>query len=117
MKPEEEEIVSEEEDSEETDVLPRRRTPLSTDIAKSLVISCKLSSHNSPRVCQTIQQKGFAIPTPKQSSIYKATYRQANNWKESMKTEFKKNVYALHFDGKKVECRECQVVVLKSERK
>lgn len=53
-------------------------------------------------VWQKIKQKGFAIPTPKQSSIYKATYRHANELKETMKTELKEDAYALHFDSKKV---------------
>ena len=81
------------------------------------MISCKLSSHNSARVCHKISEKGDCLPTPKQSSIYKATYRQATKLKGTMKANFKEDIYAIHFDGKWIRNREYQDVILRSETK
>ena len=71
------------------------------------MISGKLSSLNSARVCQKIKQKGFAIPTPKQSSIYRVTYIL-----EHLSSYFskKKNTNTLLICGSRVRISEIVLV-------
>ena len=54
------------------------------------------------------------MPKPTQAGIYKASMREAEKMKKNFKQTLKYEEWALHFDGRKINNEEIQVVVLKN---
>ena len=70
-----------------------------------------MSTSKTTKVCKQLSE-GIEIPKPTQAGIYKASMREAekkNNFRQTLKYK----EWALHFDGKKINNEEIQVVVLK----
>ena len=65
---------------------------------------------------QTSSRDGIDIPTPSQAAIYKSTFKEAAKLKEEIIEKLLMEQWSLHFDGKRIEENEYQVVVLKNER-
>ena len=59
----------------------------------------------------------ISLPTPSHVGILKATKKQAEKMKINMKKTLKEENWALHFDGKKVNGQELQVVLIKNAEK
>jgi hypothetical protein len=89
----------------------------STSSAVNLVRQAKLSTRRAFHVCQSLHNDGIHLSTPSQSGIYKAVYREAEKLKLNLKENLKNDSWCLHFDGKILNNKEHQVVVLKNEFK
>ena len=87
-----------------------------TTSAIRLLTAAKLSTRKAHKVCKTLSESGVSIPTPSQRGVYRAVMR-----KEKLKKHFVENLrhenWCLHFDGKTIQKKEYQVVVLKNENK
>lgn len=94
----------------------RKRKYQSTVSAVSLVKNVKLSTHQSKKVCKDLSEQGINVSAPTQAGIYKGVMREADKIKENMKITLKDQLWALHFDGKKIDGKEIQVVVLKNNK-
>ena len=84
----------------------------STELAANLVIKNKLSTNKAAVVCQSLSNSGVSIPTPSQSAVWKRVIKEgkAEKIKEFLSSSDEK--FALHFDGKKENHTEYQVVLL-----
>jgi hypothetical protein len=87
-----------------------------SQLATNLVTSTRVSTSQSAKICKQLSQDGVDIPTPCQSAVYKATFREATKLKEEMIEKLQTEQWSLCFDGKRIEETEYQVVVLKNER-
>jgi hypothetical protein len=85
-------------------------------LATNLVTSTRVSTSQSAKICKQLSQDGIDITTPCQSAIYKSTFRRAAKLKEEMRGKLQTEQWSLHFDGKRIEESEYQVVVLTNER-
>jgi len=83
--------------------------------AKNLVVATSVSTHKAAKICKKLAHYGISIPTPSQAAIYKATFKEAVKQKEEMIANLQMQQWSLHFDGKQIEGKEYQVVVLKNE--
>ena len=83
-----------------------------TASAIRLVTTAKLSTRKAHKVCKTLSESGVSIPTLSQSGINRAVI------KKELKKHFVENLrhvnWCLHFDGKTIQKKEYQVVVLKN---
>lgn len=85
--------------------------------AVTLVNQGKLSTRKTSKICKLLAVSGVAISTPSQSGVYKAVIKSAEQKEELYKTTLKNDDWCLHFDGKKIEKKEVQVIVIKNEFK
>ena len=83
--------------------------------AVNLVTRAKISTRKSARICSELSDSGVAIPTPSQSGIYKAVMKKAEEVDNKYLYSLKDREWCLHFDGKKINGKEYQVIVLKNE--
>ena len=88
-----------------------------TKSANKLVTSSKLSTSQAAAVCRQLSQDGIDVETPSQSGIYRSIIKEAVKLTEEMKKTLQLENWSLHFDGKRIDGREYQVVVLKNERR
>lgn len=103
------------EDDNAASTSKRKHNP--TGIARRLVTSSKLSSHGAATVCHQLSAEGIEIPTPCQSGIHKAVYKEAARVKKYLVSTLYLEKWSMHFDGKHIESFEYQAVVLKNESK
>ena len=89
----------------------------STSSSVNLVRYGRLSTRRAAAVCQSLSADGILLPTPSQSGIYKAIYRDARKLKLHFQETLQNEQWSLHFDGKVINNKEHQVVVLKNEAK
>ncbi len=101
----------------QTALRPKKRRHSSTALAVNLVKKVHLSTHQSKNACLQLSNDGIEVPTPSQSGIYKGMVKEADGMKEKIKSVIQEEVWALHFDGKKIEGREIRVVMLKNKEK
>jgi hypothetical protein len=99
-----------------TSQFSRRQRHVTTH-AMSLVKQTNLSTRKAATVCQELSHSGIQLPTPSQSGVYKASFREAEQMKLRMKETLKTEEWALHFDGKHLHGKERQVIVLKNSTK
>jgi hypothetical protein len=88
-----------------------------TDSAIRLVTTAKLSTRKAHKVCETLSESGVSIPTPTQSGVYKAVMKEGEKLKRNFKENLRNKRWCLHFDGKTIQKKEYQVVVLKNENR
>lgn len=88
-----------------------------TKTATKLVTSSKLSTSKAATICHQLSQDGIDVETPSQSGIYRATIKEAVKLKEEMKKTLHLENWSLHFDGKRIDDQEYQVLVLKNEQR
>lgn len=81
-----------------------------------MVISAGVSTSKAAKLCQQLFNDGVEISTPTQAAIYKATFREAEKVKKRLKESLRNENWCLHFDGKRLEDNEYQVVVLSNTR-
>ena len=79
--------------------------------------SSKLSTSKAATICQQLSQDGSDVETPSQSGIHRPNIKEAIKLKEEMKKTLQLENWSLHFDGKRIDDQEYQVLVLKNERK
>jgi hypothetical protein len=103
------------EPEDESCTTPPKRKHNKSRVATNLVTSAGVSTRKAAIICQQLSRDGIDIAAPCQSAIYKATFREAAKVEEEMKSKLQKEQWSLHFDGKKMEDVEYQVVVLKNE--
>jgi len=111
--------ITESEDStceEEESVFMTTKKYNKSKVATNLVTSTRVSTNKAAKICQQLSHDGIDIPTPSQAAIYKSTYKEASKLKEEMIQTLQMEQWSLHFDGKRIEDQEYQVVVLKNER-
>ena len=77
----------------------------------------KLSARRAHKVCKTLSESGVSIPTPSQSGVYRAVMRKGEELKKHFVENLRHENWCLHFDGKTIQKKEYQVVVLKNENK
>ena len=85
--------------------------------AANLVSSSSISTNKAAKVCKNLHDDGLEVPTPHQSSIFRSTMKKAILMKKEMIENLKNEEWSLHFDGKKINHTEYQVVVIKNENK
>lgn len=90
---------------------------LSSNIATFLVIDTNVSSNKAAMICKKMAESGVDVPTPSQKTIYRHVIKFAEQKVETNKQHLKLENWALHFDGKKINKKEIQVVVLKNDTK
>ena len=95
--------------------MKRRRH--STKRAMNLVKKTNLSTHKAAAVCNQLSDDGIDLPTPSQSGVYKACYREAERMKNSLQANLKADAWVLHFDGKALDGKERQVVLVKNAKR
>ena len=105
-----------EESSWEDEAAPSasKRKHDSTGVAKRLVISSKLSTHKTSKLCHQLSGEGIDIPTPSQQGIHKALLEEAEQLKQHLISTLHREKWSLHFDGKRIQGIEYQAVVLKN---
>jgi len=118
--------LSEEDKTDESDddYLPhsednkkRKHRRSKTSVAVNLVTKNMLSTKKASSICKTLNDEGINLPTPSQSGIYKATFKYAEQMKRDCVINLKKENWSLHFDGKYINKKEYQVIVLKNSEK
>lgn len=102
-------------DEEYNNLEKRPRKYSSCKIATKLVVSTKVSTNKACNIGKILSSEGLHVPTPSQSGIYKALFREAKKFKETLIQDLKNDNWSIHFDGKHIEQWEYQVVVLKNE--
>ncbi|ELU17966.1 hypothetical protein CAPTEDRAFT_216517 [Capitella teleta] len=105
-----------------------------TEFAMSLVTGADVSSRKAAKICRKLSEEGLPIPIPSQPAVQKALIRRANELfslrskllapskpffytmqlKEEMTATLHKQTWSLHFDGKRINDREYQALVLKN---
>lgn len=98
-------------------VLTNSATRHSTKSAAKLVYKHSLSTRKSSQVLQSLAEDGFSIPTPSQSGVWRRTIRDAEQVKNRLMELISEEKFCLHFDGKKIDNKEYQVVCLKNDRR
>lgn len=93
------------------------RNPQSTVPAVELVNKVHISTRKAAKICEELAQSGIKISTPSQPAIYKAVMKSAEQKEELLKKQLKEENWCLHFDGKKINGKEVQVILLKNESK
>ena len=78
--------------------------------------STRVSTSKAAKICKQLSRDGIDIPTPSQAAIYKATFKEAVKLKEEMIEKLQMEQWSIHFDGKRIEENENQVVVLNNKR-
>jgi len=109
----EEQCTSSSDDYEKPSACKRQKT----DSALRLVTTAKLSTRKAHKVCKTLSESEVSIPTPTQSSVYKAVMNEGEKLKRNFMENLRNEHWCLHFDGKTILKKEYQVVVLKNENR
>jgi len=94
----------------------KRRKRSSTNLA-STMLRTGISTKKAEVLSRSLNSEGVDLPTPNQSSIWRRPFRDANKSKNKIKeilSDDQQN-FALHFDGKKVNREEFQVICLQSK--
>lgn len=86
--------------------------PSKTSGAVEMVRACNVSITSAANIGNLLTTMGLDVPAPSKSGIHKAVYREAELVIESIKSMVKSQTWALHFDGKIIDKKERQVVVL-----
>ena len=116
---ESEESVHEEQlpSSDEDFGMPSTSKKQKTASAIRFATTAKLSTRKAHKVCKTLSESGVSILTPSQSGVYRAVMRKGEELKKHFVENLKHENWCLHFDGKTIQKKEYQVVVLKNENK
>jgi hypothetical protein len=80
------------------------------------VTSTRVSTRKAAKICKQLALDGVNIPTPSQAGVYKSVFKEASKLKKEMMKNLNTEQWSLHFDGKRLNENEYQVVVLKNER-
>ena len=123
-------VISESSDSEEgsssgecdPEAVPedspvKSATRHSTKSAAKLVSKHSLSTRKASQVLQSLAEDGVSVPTPSQSGIWRRTIRDAEQVKNRLMELISEEKFCLHFDGKKIDNKEYQVVCLNNDRR
>ena len=94
----------------------KRATRHSTKSAAKLVSKQSLSTRKASQVLQSLAEDEVSVPTPSQSGVWRRTIRDAEHVKNRLMELISEEKFCLHFDGKKIDNKEYQVVCLKNER-
>ena len=87
----------------------------STSHAIPLVTTKSLSTNKATEVCYSLADSGIIVPTPSQSGVWRAVIRCGKHAKNQIKSILtNEKDFCLHFDGKRMDKHEYQVVILKS---
>lgn len=103
-------------DEDEESTCSSKRKQSKSKVAVNLVSSTKVSTSKAAKICKQLALEGVNIPTPSQAGIYKSVFKEAFKLKEEMLKSLSTEQWSLHFDGKRLDENEYQVVVLKNER-
>ena len=82
----------------------------------NLVTSTRASTRKAAKICKQLALDGVNIPTPCQARVYKSVFKEASKLKKEMMKNLNTEQWSLHFDRKRLNKNEYQVVVLKNER-
>ena len=81
----------------------KKRKYCSTHISSNLVTKLSLSTNKASKVCEEFSKSGVNVPTPTQSSVFKAVIKYGESQAEIIKEYLKNNKnFCLHFDGKRL---------------
>lgn len=89
----------------------------STTAAAKLVSKASLSTRKVSNVLQKLSQEGMDVPTPLQSGIWRRGTKNAETVKNRLKEIIGEEEFCLHFDGKRINNKEYQVVCLKNSER
>ena len=81
------------------------------------MITESLNTNKSARICKKLFEKGIEIETPSQTGIWSSTIRQGESMKKIVAKMVQEEQFCLHFDGKKINKTEYQVVILPNEKR
>lgn len=88
------------------------KTHSRTRVGVSLVNSLSLSTNKASKVLQHLQKDQPNADGPSQSGIWRAMIKNAETIKEKLKELIQEEHFCLHFDGKRLNNKEYQVVCL-----
>ena len=71
-----------------------------------------MSTKKAGSICWNLYENGVEIRTTSQSEINKSVFRKADQLNQEVKEKLQLQNWALHFDGKRIENEEYQVLVL-----
>lgn len=79
--------------------------------------NAKMSSSKACNVCKELSSCGLNIPTPVQSTVWRQCLKASEAREAEYINSLKNDLWALHFDGKKIKGKEIQVILLKNAGK
>lgn len=85
--------------------------------AVNLVTQVHVSTKKAAKICKHLAESGVNISTPSQAGIYKAVMKSAERQEIFYLETLQNELWCIHFDGKKIDDKEIQVIVLKNECK
>ena len=85
-----------------------------TRSAANLVSKVSLSTRKASNVLHNLAEEGLDVPTPSQSGIWRRVIKDAESVKNQLKEIIGKEKFCLHFDGKRIDNKEYQVVCLQN---
>ena len=88
-----------------------------TASAIRLVTTAKLSTRKAHKVCKTLSESGVSMPAPRQSGVYIDVIKKREELKKYFVENLRHKNWCLLFDGKTIQRKEYQVVVLKKENR
>jgi len=100
--------------AEEAFYLPAKRKRNSTASGSKLVSTASMSTAKASFVLHQLAEEGVNVPTPSQSGIWRRVIEDAKAVKKKLKEIISKEEFCLHFDGKRIDSKEFQVVCLKN---
>ena len=109
-----------EEEKNSTDFYVAEESPLikrkyhATKSAAKLVSKVSLSTRKASAVLQNLAKEGIDVPTPSQSGIWRRVIKDAERVKNRLKEIIGEEKFCLHFDGKRIDNKEYQVVCVKN---
>ena len=97
------EIDNEITDEEYNNLKKRPKKYSSCKIATKLAVSAKVSTKKASNIGKILSSEGIHVPAPSQSGIYKALFKEAKKFKETLIQDLKNENWSLHFDGKHID--------------
>lgn len=87
---------------------------LSFAMSKNIIVDAGLSTRKTSEIFKKVADCGVEFPTPSQSTIWRNFQKIAKNKELELKETLNKEKWCLHFDGKKINKKEVEVIVLKN---
>ena len=113
-----EEVISSQDELESLlDHPVTKRTRQPTKSAAKLVSKHSLSTRKASKVLQSLSEEGVSLATPSQSGIWRRTIKDAQHVKHRITELISQEQFCLHFDGKRIDNNEYQVVCLQSPQR
>ena len=106
---------SESSEYEEENIPRPTRKHSSSKLATDIVISTRVSTNKAFRIFKHLSDGGLATTSPSLSAILRATFKEAVKIKQQLKKDLQLENCSLHFDEKRIDKIEYQMMVLEQK--